>query len=207
MALFYKLHSFTPTFNNLQLMLTLMVRLFRMAPSNMRPSSWCAVFVTWDDRCAGAWAGTRARAGASKLAGDGAWAGVGARAGAATLTGDGAWAGVGARAGAATLAGDGAWAGVGARAGAATLTGDGAWAGVGARAGAATLAGDGAWAGVRARAGAAMLAGDGAWVADAGTAGLQYLNRLCCAGDLVTGGGERATRGVSQSTSMTCKIQ
>ena len=131
MALIYKLHSFTPTIYNLQLMLTLMVGLFRMAPSNMRPNSWCAVFVTWDDRCAGAWAGARARAGA------------------ATLTGDGAWAG----------------------------------------------------------AGAATLAGDGAWKAGAGSASLQYPNRLCCAGDLVTGGGEGATRGVSQSTSMTCKIQ
>ena len=76
----------------------------------MRPSSWCAVFVTWDDRCAGAWGSARARAGGAMLAGDGAWAGVGARAGAATLAGDGAWAGARARAGAAMLAGDGAWA-------------------------------------------------------------------------------------------------
>ena len=99
-------------------MLTLMVGWLRTAPSNILPSSWWAVFVTWDDMC------------------------------------------------------------------------DRAWAGVGARAGAATLAGDGALAGVGARGGVATLAGDWAWAAGAGSAGLQYLNRLCCARGLVTGGGE-----------------
>ena len=87
----------------------------------------------------------------------------------------------GARAGAG--AGAGAWAGAGA--------GAGAWAGAGARIGA------GAWA---AGVFAATLAG-------AGSAGLQYRNLLLGAGGLVAGGGEGATRAVSQSTSMTCKIE
>ena len=84
----------------------------------------------------------------------------------------------------------------------------GAWAGAGARAGAAR-AGAGAWAG------AGAMVGAGAWaagvfaatLAGAGSADLQYRNLLLGAGGLVAGGGEGATRGVSQSTSMTCKIE
>ena len=78
----------------------------------------------------------------------------------------------------------------------------GAWAGAGARAGAA-------------RAGSGARIGAGAWaagvfaatLAGAGSAGLQYRNLLLGAGGLVAGGGEGATRGVSQSTSITCKIE
>ena len=90
----------------------------------------------------------------------------------------------------------GAWAGAGARAGAA-------------RAGAGVRAGAGAWAGAGARIGAGAWAAGvfAATLAGAGNAGLQYRNLLLGAGGLVAGGGEGATMGVSQSTSMTCKIE